>query len=205
MGIEQRVHPTMIPKTSTIAHIDGVLNAISVEADGLDSIMLIGPGAGGEATASSLLSDTCDIARGDYIPPLGMCLKDMSDYPCSEMQCHEGGYYVRLSVYDRLGTFASLAQCMTDQGISLKSIVQNSPETNENASQTPKVMSECHSPSPSLKALDGSSDELSSEIQTIVLVTHKTTEKAIRTAFEAIESKNVLADTPYMIRIEHFI
>src|SRR3984885_7581918 len=63
-GIEQRVHPTMVPKESAIAQVMGVTNAVSIDADGMSPITLVGPGAGGEATASAVVADLGDIARG---------------------------------------------------------------------------------------------------------------------------------------------
>ena len=63
-GIEQRVHPTMVPKDSAIAQVMGVTNAVTVDAEGLAPITLVGPGAGGMATASAVVSDLADIARG---------------------------------------------------------------------------------------------------------------------------------------------
>ena len=63
-GIEQRVHPTMVPKSSSIAQVMGVTNAVNIAVDVVGEITLVGPGAGGNATASSVLSDLVDIARG---------------------------------------------------------------------------------------------------------------------------------------------
>ena len=70
-GIEQRVHPTMVPKDSAIAQVMGVTNAVTVDADGIAPITLVGPGAGGMATASAVVSDIGDIARGVRTPPFG--------------------------------------------------------------------------------------------------------------------------------------
>ena len=70
-GIEQRVHPTMVPKDSALAQIMGVTNAVSVDAEAMAPITLVGPGAGGAATASAVLSDIGDIARGVRTAPLG--------------------------------------------------------------------------------------------------------------------------------------
>ena len=63
-GIEQRVHPTMVPKETAIAQVMGVTNAVTIDAEGLAPITLVGPGAGGKATASAVISDLADIARG---------------------------------------------------------------------------------------------------------------------------------------------
>ncbi len=70
-GIEQRVHPTMVPKTSAIAQVMGVTNAVSIDADAVHELTLLGPGAGGMATASAVMSDIGDVARGMRTPPFG--------------------------------------------------------------------------------------------------------------------------------------
>ncbi|WP_150524482.1 homoserine dehydrogenase [Roseibium sediminis] len=175
-GIEQRVHPTMVPKSSAIARIDGVLNAVAVDGDFVGEVILVGPGAGGNATASSVVADIADIARGDRTPVLGMPAVDLADYTRAGMRKHEGGYYIRLSVYDRPGAFATIASCMGEKGISLESIVQRRGEARAN---TPK-----------------------DEPQPVILITYETTEEAVKEALEAILSKGVVADAPRMIRIE---
>ena len=63
-GIEQRVHPTMVPKSSSIAQVMGVTNAVTIDGEGIPPITLVGPGAGGAATASAVLADIADVARG---------------------------------------------------------------------------------------------------------------------------------------------
>ena len=70
-GIEQRVHPTMVPKVSPIAQVMGVINAVTIDADAIAPITLVGPGAGGMATASAVVSDIADIARGIRHAPFG--------------------------------------------------------------------------------------------------------------------------------------
>ncbi|HEU5177579.1 MAG TPA: homoserine dehydrogenase, partial [Burkholderiales bacterium] len=70
-GIEQRVHPTMVPKDSAIAQVMGVTNAVTIDADAMAPITLVGPGAGGAATASAVVSDIGDIARGVRTAPFG--------------------------------------------------------------------------------------------------------------------------------------
>src|SRR3569833_2832642 len=123
-GIEQRVHPTLVPKTSAIAGVDGVLNAVSLETDHLHELMLAGPGAGGPPTASSVLSDVLDIARGTRVPPLGVPSQELVPYRPAPMQAHEGGYYIRLNAKDVPGAFAAIASRMGGAGISLESVIQ---------------------------------------------------------------------------------
>ena len=68
-GIEQRVHPTMVPKHRAIAEVDGASNCVAIDGDFAGEVVLIGPGAGASATASSVVGDLIDIARGHIMPP----------------------------------------------------------------------------------------------------------------------------------------
>src|SRR5581483_10474610 len=123
-GIEQRVHPTMVRKDSAIAQVMGVTNAVTLDAEGLAPITLVGPGAGGRATASSIVADLADIARGVVTPPFGRPAAGMTTVRKAPMQHHEGGYYIRLVARDRPGTAATIARRLAQQKISLESIVQ---------------------------------------------------------------------------------
>src|SRR5499427_8054307 len=118
-GIEQRVHPTMVPKDSAIAQVMGVTNAVTVDADAVHAITLVGPGAGGMATASAVVSDIGDIARGVRTPPFGRPAARLAVSEKAPMQRHEGGYYIRLLALDRPGTFATIAGRLSEQQISL--------------------------------------------------------------------------------------
>lgn len=178
-GIEQRVHPTMVPKTSAIARIDGVLNAVAVDGDYVGEIVLVGPGAGGNATASSVVADIADVARGDSTRVLGMPAAELKPYERARMRLHEGGYYIRLSVFDRPGAFAEIARCMGDAGISLESIVQKRQATED---------------APAKYDAD--------QPQPVILITYETTEVAIKEALDVVMSKGVVAEEPQMIRIE---
>ena len=176
-GIEQRVHPTMVPLDSVIAQVDGVTNAVALESDILGELLMVGPGAGGNATASAVLGDITDIAKSrpgaQEVPVLGRPAHLLEPYRQAEMQSHEGGYFIRLTVQDRTGVFASIATQMAENAISLESIVQHSKEP-----ATP------HRP------------------QTIILVTHATMESAVRKAVDAIKREGYLIGEPQVIRIE---
>jgi homoserine dehydrogenase len=123
-GLEQRVHPTMVAKSQSIAQVMGVTNAVMIDADAVRQLTLIGPGAGGSATASAVLADIADIARGPVRPPFGRTVSLLDSPEPAPMQRHEGGYYVRLDVLDKRGAFAAIAGRMSENGISLESIVQ---------------------------------------------------------------------------------
>ena len=179
-GIEQRVHPTMVPKKSAIAQVLGVTNAVTVDADGLAPITLVGPGAGGMATASAVVSDLADIARGVRTPPFGRPVARMSPIRKAPMQRHEGGYYIRLLARDRPGSAAAIARRLAQQQISIESIVQR---------QTAKTQS---------TAAPGRSGEP----VPVILVTYATTEDAVRKALAAVRRDRVISGRPQVIRIE---
>jgi homoserine dehydrogenase len=178
-GIEQRVHPTMVPKASAIARIDGVLNAVAIDGNAVGEVVLVGPGAGGSATASAVLGDIVDVARGLAVPTLGMPAHELAPYKAARMRMHEGGYYIRLAVYDRSGAFAEIARIMADEGISLESIVQRDRTRTH-------TEAESHGDAP----------------QPVILTTYETTEAAVKRALGTITARNVVAGTPQMIRIE---
>ena len=123
-GIEQRVHPTMVRKSTAIAQVMGVTNAVTVDADAVHELTLVGPGAGGDATASAVVADIADIARGVRSAPFGVPTSALGDLERAPMREHEGGYYIRLSVRDVPGAFAAIASRMAERGISLESIMQ---------------------------------------------------------------------------------
>jgi homoserine dehydrogenase len=177
-GIEQRVHPTMVPRDSDIARVSGVTNAVAVEGDFIGSVMLSGPGAGGNATASAVVGDIIDLARGVRVPPLGRPAASLQPYRQALIQAHEGGYYLRLKVRDRPGAFAAIARRMAEAGISLDSIVQrNRPPRSAPRHET-------------------------DDLQPVTIITHSTTEQAVRGALRNIEAEGEIFGRPQMIRIE---
>ena len=179
-GIEQRVHPTMVPKSWAIAQVMGVTNAVNVAADIVGELTLVGPGAGGNATASSVLSDLVDIARGIILPPLGVPSSALALLERAPMQRHEGGYYIRLAARDRPGAAAGIATRMAEQAISLESIVQKRPP----ASRAADPAGKSGAPVP------------------VVLITYATSEEAIRKALDAVMADGHIAEPPQLIRIE---
>jgi homoserine dehydrogenase len=175
-GIEQRVHPTMVPKDSAIAQIMDVTNAVVVNADAVREVTLAGPGAGGEATASAVVADIADVARGDRTPAFGIPTSALKPLQRADIETHEGGYYVRLALFDRPGAAAAIAMRMAEKGISLESIVQRSrPAQRGVASETPVP---------------------------VTFITHATPEKAIREAIAAVVEDGHIAEKPQVIRIE---
>ena len=178
-GIEQRVHPTMVPKDSVIAQVDGVTNAVAIDADVLGELMMSGPGAGGNATASAVMGDIADIAKSrpgyQFGPVLGRPADHLEPYKRARMRSHEGGYFIRLTVEDRTGVFASLSKHMSDNAISLELIVQR----------------------PGVGGKGGNGDK-----KIVILVTHATMEASVRKAVKGISAEGYLVGKPQVIRIE---
>ncbi len=179
-GIEQRVHPTMVPRESAIAQVMGVTNAVTVDASGLSPITLVGPGAGGIATASSVVSDLADIARGVRPPPFGRPVARMTAIRKAPMQRHEGGYYIRLLARDRPGSAATIARRLAQRQISLESIVQRHE----------------------IRAQAGGQPGRSNEPVPVILITYATSEDAVHRALAAVRRDRVISGRPQVIRIE---
>jgi homoserine dehydrogenase len=198
-GIEQRVHPTMVPKDSAIAQVMGVTNAVTVDAEDMAPITLVGPGAGGMATASAVVSDIADIARTQVgftrlahqkglisgkpeisirAAPFGRPSARLTVSRKAPMQRHEGGYYIRLLAVDKPGTAATIARRLAQQSISLESIVQRHRGP-----------------------LGGDSPKRSGPVP-VILITYATTEDAVRRALAAVKRDKVILGKPQLIRIE---
>jgi homoserine dehydrogenase len=123
-GVETRVHPCMIPASAPIARVDGVFNAVVAEGDFVGRVMLEGRGAGAGPTASAVVADLIDIARGRATPVWGAASGALSSAPSLPMSAHVGAYYLRLMVVDRPGVIADVTAVLRDSGISLESMLQ---------------------------------------------------------------------------------
>ncbi|HEX7791690.1 MAG TPA: homoserine dehydrogenase [Afipia sp.] len=179
-GIEQRVHPTMVPKSSSIAQVMDVTNAVTIDGDGIPPITLVGPGAGGAATASAVLADIADVARGIRALPFGRPVAKLKTTDKAPMKRHEGGYYIRLMARDLAGTAATIATRLAEQKISIESIVQRHPDG------AVDLLDARRKPSP----------------VPVILITYATTEDAVRRALQAVQQDRVITGRPQVIRIE---
>jgi homoserine dehydrogenase len=157
----------------------GVTNAVTLDADGIAPITLVGPGAGGLATASAVVADIGDIARGAYVSPFGRPTDSLTVAGRAPMQLHEGGYYIRLLAVDKPGTAAAIATRLAEQEISLESIVQRHLGTEGGKDA---------------KAVSGPVP--------VILITYETTEDAVRRALAAVKADQVISAEPQLIRIE---
>ncbi|MFP4133100.1 MAG: homoserine dehydrogenase [Halothece sp.] len=126
-GLQVRVHPTLVPKEHPLANIDGVNNAILVEGDPLGQVMFYGPGAGGGATASAVVSDLMNIVAmvktsGAVNPLMKIPQHQASQLvPIQELVTR---FYARIICVDRPGVIGNLGTCFGKHDVSLESIVQ---------------------------------------------------------------------------------
>ncbi len=123
--VELRVHPALISNADMIAKVDGVMNGISVLGDKVGETLYIGPGAGGDATASAVIANLIDIARkGKGSPMLGFKTPLEGGLKLAQKGDIETRYYLRLQVADISGVLAKVATILGNKNISIKNMVQ---------------------------------------------------------------------------------
>jgi homoserine dehydrogenase len=118
-----RVYPAFIPRTHPLAGVTGAYNAVFLESDAFDRIMLFGPGAGSVPTASAVIGDIISVVntvKGSFVQNC-MCYKDLPFYPDADMV---SSFYLRLRVADEPGVLARIAALFGEQGVSIASMVQ---------------------------------------------------------------------------------
>ncbi len=177
MGIELRVHPTLIPAKRLIANVEGAMNAVVVQGDAVGPTLYYGKGAGAEPTASAVIADLVDIARlatadpEHRVPHLAFQPHAMSDLPVLPIAEITSSYYLRLNVADRPGVLADVTRILADGGISIDAMLQKEPAEGETRAD-------------------------------IILLTHQTQEKNIQAAISRIESLQTVAPGITRIRME---
>ncbi len=178
LGLELRVHPTLIPKERLLANVHGVKNAIAVMGDAVGPTLYYGAGAGAEPTASSVVADILDVARDiatdhhyrvPYLAFSGIS-EDVSQLPIMPMEEIISAYYLRLLAVDRPGVLARVATILAEQGISIEALIQK-------------------------EATEG-------ELVPIILMTHRTVERQMNEAIRQIESMADIAGPVNRIRVE---
>jgi len=132
-GIELRVHTTMIPKESMIAKVDGVMNAVMVVGDKVGETMYYGAGAGGDATASAVISDIIDIVRGNINPMLGYKKPLQTKLKLLSKDNISTNYYLRMEVNDESGVLSSITNTLSKFDISIESMLQQPHPAEERA------------------------------------------------------------------------
>jgi homoserine dehydrogenase len=177
-GIELRVHPTLIPQRRLIANVDGVMNAVLVNADAVGPTLYYGAGAGSEPTASAVVADVIDVVRTltadpeNRVPHLAFQPHALADVPILGMDDIETAYYLRMQAVDKPGVLAEVTRILGDLGISIEAILQKEPATG--AADVP-----------------------------IIMLTHVVREQQMNTAISQIESLDSIHGSVTRIRLEH--
>ncbi|MDG1034778.1 MAG: homoserine dehydrogenase [Luminiphilus sp.] len=133
-SLQLRVHPTLIPTTKPLAQVDGVLNAVMINASGVGELLLVGPGAGSRPTASAVSADIVAIARAmasngqPQINALGVPVENLADITISNIADVSSAWYLRLEADDKPGVMASITQRLSEHGIGIESLIQK-PES----------------------------------------------------------------------------
>ena len=136
-GIELRVHPTLIPSKRLIANVEGAMNAVVVNGDAVGTTLYYGKGAGAEPTASAVIADLVDVTRmhtadpENRVPHLAFQPDALSSEPILPMSDIETGYYLRITVADKLGVLADVTRILADQGVSIDAMIQREPGEGE--------------------------------------------------------------------------
>jgi homoserine dehydrogenase len=176
-GIEMRVHPTFIPERRLIANVDGVMNAVLVQADALGPTLYYGAGAGALPTASAVVADIVDVVRtlgaapGNRVPYLGFQPEAISDLPLLPMDEVETSYYLRMRAKDEPGVLADVTRILGDRQISIEAFIQKEPPEGEN------------------------------EVN-IILLTHKVREGSMNQAIIELKELDTITDNVNKIRME---
>jgi homoserine dehydrogenase len=167
-GLEQRMQPCLVPDSSPLGQLSGGTNMIVLEGDAVGQIVLRGPGAGEGPTASAVLSDICDLARGWQGPVFGQKASTLANATSATSQA-PAAFYLRMGLLDKPGALAKVATVLGEAGISIDRMRQTEHHTE-------------HAP--------------------VLIVTHKTTRKALDDALTAMAGTGVLASDPVALRIE---
>ncbi len=123
-GLFQRVHPHLVPLDHPLAHVTGSLNAVVAEGNFVGRLLFQGAGAGDGPTASAVVADLIDIARGEYGPPFAMPVASLTAAAKADSGERHGRAYLRFTVADRVGVLAEIAAAMRDAGVSIESLIQ---------------------------------------------------------------------------------
>ena len=143
-GIELRVHPTLIPERRLIANVNGVMNAVLVQADAVGPTLYYGAGAGAEPTGSSVVADIMDVVRvasasvANRVPTLAFQHDALIDTHPVKAADFRTSFYVRILAEDKPGVMADISRILADESISIEAIVQKEPV--DNSGKLPVVL-----------------------------------------------------------------
>ena len=175
-SLDIRVHPSFLPEHSLLAEVDGVFNAIELSGQALGPLLLYGRGAGGDPTATAVMGDVMECARGIFhesrgqVPALGFPFADRVRKPLRPLSAIYSEYYLRFMAQDQPGTLSYLAGVLGEHGISIESVIQKGRQSGGSVP--------------------------------VVVTTHRATESQVRSALEIINASTHVTEKTVVIRIE---
>ncbi|MGB3243182.1 MAG: ACT domain-containing protein, partial [Sulfitobacter sp.] len=122
-GLEQRMQPCLVPETSPLGQLDGGTNMVVIDGDAVGQIVLRGAGAGEGPTASAVLADICDIAKGARGPVFGQPAATLTTAKAATSQL-PAPYYLRMTLLDKPGSLAKIATVLGEAGVSINRMRQ---------------------------------------------------------------------------------
>ncbi len=122
--VEVRVHPAMVPLSSPLANVMDATNAVTVSGDHVGPTGYEGAGAGQGPTASAVVADIIDVARGVWYPPFGIPAANLGSPAHLGLDAHIGTYYIRLKVADVPGVMADITRALAQENVSIDSMLQ---------------------------------------------------------------------------------
>jgi homoserine dehydrogenase len=176
-GVELRVHPTLIPEKRLIANVDGVMNAVLVDADAVGPTLYYGAGAGAEPTASAVVADIVDVVRmltsdpENRVPHLAFQADALADTAVLAIDDVVTAYYLRLCVDDKPGVLAGIASLLADQNISIEALLQKEPAEDK-------------------------------QVVPVIILTQRVVERELNAAIKSIEALDAVKGSVIRIRLE---
>ena len=117
-GLEQRMSPCLVPQNSPLGQLEGGTNMVVIEGDAVEQVVLRGPGAGEGPTASAVMGDICDLARGFRISTFGQPAKTLEEAFAAQSGL-PAPYYLRMALLDKPGALAKVAAVLGEAGVSI--------------------------------------------------------------------------------------
>jgi homoserine dehydrogenase len=173
-GLYQRVAPTLVPLNHPVAHVDSSLNCVVVEGNYVGRLLFQGRGAGEGPTASAVVADLIDVARGEWGPAFAIPAAQLSKLPPANADDFAARFYQRLVVADQPGVLADITATLRDCGVSLATVIQRGK-------------------------LKSGKDESGGVY--VVLTTHETTSGAMAKASEALAKLSSVLSPPLVMPI----
>ncbi len=124
-GLEQRMMPCLVPASSPLGVLQGGTNMVVIEGHAAEQIVMRGPGAGEGPTASAVMGDICDIARGLSVPVFGQPASTLENAPAASSVL-PAPYYLRMALSDKPGALAKVAAVLGEAGVSIDRMRQGS-------------------------------------------------------------------------------